>query len=100
MFSADMPMGAVLELQVIEETHCRTGVSLPSLVPTENTEMSNDPELAAYRKVPEESRRRSVGEVPVAVRGVTSVSPPVLEIVYSEILLLPELAAYRYFPEG
>jgi hypothetical protein len=65
----------------------------------ENTEMSFDSEFATYRKLPDASITNSVGDVPAGCLGVTSVSPPVLEIVYSEMLLLPELDAYRYFPE-
>ncbi len=42
----------------------------------------------------------NVGETPTDVRGVTSVSAPALEIVYSETSPSPEFAAYRYFPEG
>jgi hypothetical protein len=62
--------------------------------------MLKDPELATYRKLPAESMVSKVGAVPTGVRGVTSVSPPTLEIVYKETSPSPEFAAYRYLPEG
>jgi hypothetical protein len=46
---------------------------------------------------------RIVGTEPTFVRGVTSVSVPVLEIVYSEMFpwgVTPEFAAYKNFFEG
>jgi hypothetical protein len=44
-----------------------------------------------------------VGTEPALVRGVTSVSVPVLEIVYSEMFpcgVAPEFAAYRNYFDG
>src|SRR5271169_837188 len=66
----------------------------------ENTEISNDPELATYRNAPAASMARSVGAVPTTVRGVTSVSPPVLEMSYNDTSPSPEFAAYKNFPDG
>lgn len=75
MFSALRPIGAVTpEL-------CRTGVKRPVLASIENTEISNDPEFATYKKLPAASIASSVGEVPVVSLGVTSVKPPVVEMV-------------------
>jgi hypothetical protein len=44
-----------------------------------------------------------VGTEPTFVRGVTSVSVPVLEILYNEMFpcgVTPEFAAYKNFLEG
>src|SRR5215472_16254234 len=92
-FIACEPMG------VVGPDGCATGASWPVLESMEKTEISNEPEFTTYKKLPALSIASNVGDVPALVLGVTSVSAPVLEIVYSEMLLLPELAAYKYFPD-
>jgi len=77
-----------------------TAVSAPLLALMEKTEMLFEPELPTYKKLPAESMTNNVGAVPTFVRGVTSVNPPVLEIVNNETLPCPEFAAYKNFFEG
>src|SRR5215469_5781431 len=97
MLSADIPMPAVAP------PVCATGVNIPVVELIENTEMSNDPELATYRKLPDGSIASKVGAVPTFCRGVTSVSAPPLEMVNKDTVPLgvaPELAAYKNLFEG
>src|SRR5215469_4268620 len=97
MLSADIPIPAVAP------PVCGTNVKAPVLELIENTEMSNDPEFATYRKLPDESITSKVGAVPTFCRGVTSVSPPPLEIINNDTVPLgvaPELAAYKNFCDG
>src|SRR5215469_8261248 len=97
MLSADIPIPAVAP------PVWGTSVKFPVLELIENTEMSNDPEFATYRKVPDGSIASRVGAVPTFCRGVTSVSAPPLEMVNSDTVPLgvaPELAAYKNLFEG
>src|SRR5579871_139808 len=79
-----------------------TCVSAPLLASMENTEISKDPEFPTYKNAPAASMTSKVGAVPALVRGVTSVSPPPLAIVNSEMLPgnTPGFAAYRNFFDG
>src|SRR5579871_4253608 len=79
-----------------------TGVSAPVLASMENTEMSKEPVFPTYKNAPAASMNSKVGAVPALVRGVTSVSPPPLAIVNSEMLPgnTPEFAAYKNFFDG
>src|SRR2546430_5589602 len=77
-----------------------TAARVPSLEEIENTEMSREVALAAYRKVPPESIARIIGVVPAAALGMTSLITPLLPIVNKETSFSVELATYRYFLDG
>src|ERR1022692_249268 len=79
-------------------TWVRVGGEVPALMA--NTEMFKEPELPTYRKVPAESMASRVGAVPTTVRGVTSLSPPVVEIVNKETSPSTAFAASRNFFDG
>src|SRR5690242_9168416 len=59
-----------------------------------------EPTLDTYKKCPAESMARAAGVVPVSVRGLTSVSAPVEDTVYSAIVLSEALETYANFPVG